>query len=77
MGQQGRLDLGGVDILERRTAVPNYAGVDLRRCDHRQQREGSAHAKARDPYFAAACFQELNGAANILRRRVAKIEGRR
>ena len=45
MALQRCTDLGCVDVLQRRAAVPDYGGVDFRSHAHGQQRQRTPHAK--------------------------------
>jgi hypothetical protein len=65
--QQRRLDLGRVDVLERRAAVPDDARIDLRGHAHAEQRQGTPHAKAGHADFDAARLEVLHGAAMLVR----------
>ena len=74
VAQERRLDLRGVDVLERRVAVPDDARVHLGHVDRREHRERAAHAEAGDADLGAAFLQILDGAADILARRIGEVE---
>src|SRR5580704_15195777 len=46
MRLQRCLDFGGIDIFQRRAAVPDYCRVYLRGHAYAEQRQGAPHAKA-------------------------------
>ena len=75
VAEQRRLDLGGVDILERRIAVPHDGGVVLGDVHRREQRERTAHAESGHAHLRAArTLEVLHGAADVLPCRIAEVE---
>src|SRR3954468_2392462 len=74
VAEQRRLDLRGVDVLERRIAVPDDFGVGLGNVHRRKHGERTAHAEAGDADLWAVLLQVLHGAADVLARGIAEVE---